>query len=468
MRDKSIFHSSIFYFVLVGLVYFCFNLHFSKNNLFLLYDSKRFYVAGVVLLACVWIILSKSTRYSIIRELQLLPVSIKLLFSVFTLAVLISTFNSNNVTFSVHYLLYYSGLFLLCCVLYQATHGQSAQIFKFNIVLSFLLFISVGFAFWLSVYFGQSVNKHTILSFSNPRFLNQVQVWLVIPLLYLSVLALKRQKSSRTTSFALMSSVAVIIATDARGISIALIATVLLWSLIDKAWRWQILLVSCKLIIAGFILKILFLSPLPSFLFAGGTLDFVSIRTDSPGRIQLWIDSLNFINFWGNGGGFFICTSENSAVPRFGHPHNSILQIVIEWGVFAVISYCLLLALLLYKVITTNRRAVRVSGLSLLSGFAYSFVSGVLVMPLSQLLAVLSIAIFWRCCKVKSECLKEKNIKSMSFLLMSLCLLIILSLYSKGMERVEMYQSGFLQNKNYEYTEARIDFWLGYNCNLGK
>ena len=200
MRDKSIFHSSIFYFVLIGLVYFCFNLHFSKSNLFLLYDSKRFYVAGVVLLACLWIILSKSVRYRIIRELQLLPMSIKLLFSVFTLSVIISTFNSNSVIFSVHHSLYYSGLFLLCCVLYQATNGQAAQIFKFNIVLSFLLFISVGIAFWLSVYFGQSVNNHTILSFSNPRFLNQVQVWLGIPLLYLSVLAVRRQKSSKIAS----------------------------------------------------------------------------------------------------------------------------------------------------------------------------------------------------------------------------------------------------------------------------
>ncbi|MBY5946356.1 O-antigen ligase family protein [Photobacterium rosenbergii] len=321
--------------------------------------------------------------------------------------------------FSLHYLLYYSGLFMLCCVLYQATHGQAGQIFKFNIVLSFLLFISVGVAFWVSVYFGQSVNNHTILSFSNPRFLNQVQVWLVIPLLYLSVLALKRQKSSRTTSFALMLSVAVIIATDARGISIALMATVLLWSLIDKTWRWQILLVSSKVIVAGFLLKIIFLSPLLSFIFADGSLEFVSIRTDSPGRIQLWKDSLSFINFWGNGGGFFICTSENNAVPRFGHPHNSILQFLIEWGVIAVISYCLLLALLLYKVVTTNRRAVRVSGLSLLAGFAYSFVSGVLVMPLSQLLAVLSISIFWRCCTGKSENLKEQNMKGISFLLMS-------------------------------------------------
>ena len=440
-------------------------MNFTKNNIFLLYDSKRFYVVGVILFTCLYVIFSKSTRYKVIMTLNSLPMSIKLPLILFALSVLISTFSSNSMIYSLHHLLYFFGLFLLCCILYQATYNKVSKIYEFYILISFLLFISIGSAFWLSIYFGLDVNINTILSFANPRFLNQVQVWLIIPLLYLSILALRRHQINRIISFVLMLSVAAIIATDARGISIALIATVMLWSLIDKAWRWQILLVSSKVIIAGFLLKIIFLSPLPSYIFADGSLDFISIRTDSPGRIQLWKDSLSFINFWGNGSGFFICTSENNVVPRFGHPHNSILQFVIEWGVLAVISYCLLLALLLYKVVMTNRRAVRVSGLTLLAGFAYSFVSGVLVMPLSQLLAVLSIAIFWRCCRGKSENLKDKNMKSMSFLLMTLCVLIVFSLFNRGLQRVEMYQSGFLQNKNYEYTEARTEFWLGYNCN---
>ena len=464
MRDKSIFHSSIFYFVLIGLVYFCFNLHFTKNNIFLLYDSKRFYVAGTVVLSCAWVIVSKNIRYNIIMILRSLPMSIKLMLIVFALSVLISTFSSNKMVYSLYHLLYFFGLFLLCCILYQAAYNQVSKIYIFYVLLSFLLFISIGLAFWLSIYFGLDVNINTILSFSNPRFLNQVQVWIIIPLLYLTVLALKRQKGNRIVSVALMLSVSVIIATDARGISIALIATVILWSFIDKTWRWQILLVSSKLVIAGFLLKIIFLSPLPSIIFSDGTFDVISVRTHSSGRFQFWLDSLQHIKFWGNGSGFFICMSEYNKIPYFGHPHNSILQILIEWGVLAVTSYCLLLASLLYKVFVTKRRIVRVSGLSLLAGFAYSFVSGVLVMPLSQLLAVLSIAVYWNRCTEQSDNRNGKYMGSLSMMLLLFSAITAFTLINRGIERAELYQSGFLQNENYDIQEVTPDFWLGYNC----
>ncbi|WEM45616.1 O-antigen ligase family protein (plasmid) [Photobacterium sp. DA100] len=375
-----------------------------------------------------------------------------------------STFNSDDVVFSARYFLYYLGLFFLCCALYNTVTNQVSQMYRFFAVISILLFLSVGMAFWLRIYFELEVNIHTIFSFSNPRFLNQIQVWLVIPLLYMSILNIKRNKNIIILNFALMLSVAVIIATDARGISIALFSVVILWSLIDGAWRREILTLSFKVAILGYIIKLIILSPVPGFIFGDGILDFGTIRTDSPGRLQLWKDSLSLIDFLGGGGGYFVCTSEYNDSPKFGHPHNSMLQALIEWGALAAISYCLLLASLFYKVITTNRRIVRVSGLSLLAGFAYSFVSGVLVMPLSQLLAVLSIAIFWHRLKGKSPSQKGKYTNSFSSLLLIAASLIVFSLIDMGGERIEMYQSGFLQNEQIENERVRIDFWLGHNC----
>ncbi|MGF1734579.1 O-antigen ligase family protein [Photobacterium satsumensis] len=466
MLRKSLLYNIIIYFVLIGLIYFCFNLHFSKNNLYLLYDSKRFYVGTVILLSCVFILVSKNIRNGIAHAVMDVPVWVKILIIMFALSMFISTLNSNKLAYSIHYYLYYAGLSILCCLLYDAVVQQKTQIYSLFCLLAILLFLSVGMAFWLTIYFGLDVNKYTMLSFSNPRFLNQVQIWLIVPLLYLAVLNEIRKRNNYFISLGLLLSVATIIATDGRGISIALISSVFLWALIDKSWRRKILILSIKIIIGGYLVKLMFLSPLPAYIFSDGIWDLGSIRTDSPGRVQLWKDSLSFISLLGNGGGFFICTSESNEIPRFGHPHNSILQILIDWGVIAAISYCLLLAGLLFNVIVTKRRVVRVAGISLLAGFAYSFVSGVLNMPLSQLLAVLSISIYWCCCRVKpnSKLQERKYVSTFSIILMITSALIIYSLVERGIVRAEMYKTGVLQNEGAHFQNMRIDFWLGYNC----
>ncbi|PSW15810.1 hypothetical protein C9J01_01990 [Photobacterium rosenbergii] len=466
MLQKSTLDNILLFFVFVGVIYFSLNFNFSKSDIFLLYDSKRFYVITLILLSSLFILLNSKVRTSAINDIQSLSLWVKGVLLLLLSGVLISSINSENYLYTLNYNLYYLGLFFLLCLMYQVLKKKKTGLYHLYAIISVLLFLSVAIAFWILVFLDLKVNIHTILSFSNPRFLNQVQVWLIIPLLYLAVLNKKRNKTNILVSISLVVNVATIIATDARGISIAICATILLWIILDKSWRYLIIREALKYLIAGIIVKLAFLAPLPSYVFSDGLLDFGSIRTDSPGRFQLWKDSISLINVWGQGGGYFICTSEYNFSPRYGHPHNSLLQIFIDWGIVTLIAYCFLLSTVLFAVIVTKRRNLRITGLALLAGFAYSFVSGVLVMPLSQLFAVLSIAIYWRCCSISVQPPKEYSQKAISTLFKVISIMIIFSLLYRGVERVDFYRSGILNNELFEKQRTYTEFWLGYNCNI--
>src|SRR5690606_36444433 len=84
----------------------------------------------------------------------------------------------------------------------------------------------------------------------------------------------------------------------------------------------------------------------------------------------------------------------------FGHPHNSVLQWILEWGGISFVGAVLIVGRILYKsVLYVMRTPDDIFALGLfLSWFAalaYSLVDGVIVMPIAQTLFVAFAGLLW-------------------------------------------------------------------------
>jgi len=117
------------------------------------------------------------------------------------------------------------------------------------------------------------------------------------------------------------------------------------------------------------------------------------LKQTSGGRLEMWfkiIDQLNFSHaFIGSGPGIY----EHSFPGRrpLSHPHNSILELLYEWGAVATLTFSYLVfstVLRAYKHIKKHNKDIITGAIyySWLSGGMYSLVSGVLVMPVPQTL----------------------------------------------------------------------------------
>lgn len=88
------------------------------------------------------------------------------------------------------------GVLLLAFFFLLCYRKDKSSYFFICQVITFCLFLSVAVAFYYRVKVGLPVNLRTILSFVNPRFMNQVHVWLIIPLAYLALLHKLRSRPS--------------------------------------------------------------------------------------------------------------------------------------------------------------------------------------------------------------------------------------------------------------------------------
>ncbi|MBC7002821.1 O-antigen ligase family protein [Photobacterium sp. BZF1] len=460
MVDNKSYHNIVIFVLVMGLILFSFNIYIMRDEAQLLYDSKRFYVLGVIILSLVFILISKENRSEIVNSLVQLSGFNKFLLLMFIISTTVSTLQSNTIYYYSNFS-YLVGMMLLCCFLKGNVETDRYKLFQLSAVLLVLLFSSVSLFFLLRLYYNLDTNLHTIFSFVNPRFLNQVQVWLVIPTLYLVILSSIRNRSSIFYFFALILTVSAIIATDARGVSLALLLTILLWAIIDKKWRIEILKVLFYSFIAGYLIKLIFLDPFPAWLFLGESLDLGSIRTGTSGRLQLWKDTLGLVSLWGNGGGYFVCVAEAEGTPRFGHPHNSVLQILVDWGWPALITFLVCGCQLIYNVIVTKSRVQRVLALTLIAGLTYSLVSGVLTMPLSQILFILFLSLYWTSFQ-DNKGMRKYKIFEYTLVVFSLVAIIFLTM--KSVDRYSYYLNNTRVMEQWSSEVHKPEFWLGSNC----
>ncbi|WP_261815589.1 O-antigen ligase family protein [Vibrio gallicus] len=430
---------------LLSIMLFSFNLYVLPDEPVLVYDSKRLLLCGLIVAGCVWVLIASSVRQRVVGRIAgINPVMQGLLAVFFSLAFaadLLGLFPDKALPLY----FYYCGLLILT-LLFSLEKPRYDTFKAFSGIIIFC-FLSVFVGFTVSNFAGDGSSIFTILSYANPRFLNQVQVWLVIPALYIALISKHRISCViPILNFALM------FALDARGLAIASLGGIALWALIDNRHRKQILKLAISCILLGFVVSFVLLSPLPGYLAHGEfSRSLMDMRDDSSGRLALWRYSIQMSQFWGLGSDGFVCTSEN-----FIRPHNSILQILLKWGMIPALCFVALCLILLKQVWVERSYRYRIIGLSLLSGLAYSLVSSVLDSPFSLLMA--SLFTGWFC----GRNALQKTTDKYKWLHGMICLLALLSIVSIAYKVHIRVDNNFYIHQEQEIM--RPQFWLGNNC----
>ncbi|MEX0681392.1 MAG: O-antigen ligase family protein [Balneolales bacterium] len=231
-----------------------------------------------------------------------------------------------------------------------------------------------------------------VLGFSHVRFFNQIQTW-TIPLLILAIWLLPPKYIVLKWCLSGLASIwwMLVFAADARGTiiasSFAIFSIAVLYR--KQAFSWVYLQIVTS--VSGFFLYLL-LFRIPSGEAGSGL-----IRYGGTGRLNMWSNAESLIRqdpVLGVGPmhyGYF----ENQFA--FAHPHNAYLQFAAEWGMF---SFLILFMIILYGYYALFRQnhdvckkeqggvamVVR-TGItaSLLAAAVHASVSGIIVMPMSQM-----------------------------------------------------------------------------------
>lgn len=227
----------------------------------------------------------------------------------------------------------------------------------------------------------QPLNPYIIYSgFINIRFFNQVQVF-ILPFL---VLLLKFKSIQRVVFIVLFLNLLLIFIGQARGALLSFLAFSIFALALKTTLKKQVLIGLVCLTLSCITFYVL------DSLNRGGA---EILRTSSSGRIDLWFNTLSNLSlkhlFIGNGPGVFEMSLGSSA--PFSHPHNSLIEILNEWGLIALICILTVVFTTFRKAIThlkQHKKDIITESLfySFAIGITYSLFSGVHVMPVSQTL----------------------------------------------------------------------------------
>ncbi|EKO3930374.1 O-antigen ligase domain-containing protein [Vibrio fluvialis] len=455
VNRNSLWETLIVKLTFWSLIVFSFNVFIPRNQLLFIYDSKRLVVSLLLILFAAGLVMSARIRQPVIKVYQSLELPVKGLVVVFIVFSMIATALSHYSVSAPTQWFYLAGLFLLLGLFNSYFQSSRSVLFNLALLLNVLLFLSVAVAFWTLLYHRVPVGTTTFYGFSNPRFINQVQVWLILPMAYLAVRALRRKKSAFLPLLSVSMAFSVCFTLNGRGVVLAVLSGFILMSLVDRAlWHQWIK----TLLIAAFFgacISFVFLNPLPSYLLDIETEAFL-FRTTSSGRIALWQDAWSMTTFLGNGGGAFVCQNFAS-----GRPHNSVLNVLVHWGWVSAVCYVVLCLLLLFKVATAASRVTKVLGASVLTGLLYSLVSSVLDSPMSQLLAIISLAAFWASLKPKLSAAAPSLLSHVIVVMLALGVITTCSyrLYDRWVHYPQ--QPGEIVDVK---AIGKTQFWVGFNC----
>ena len=185
----------------------------------------------------------------------------------------------------------------------------------------------------------------------------------------------------------------VMMQTEARGAWLSLMIAVGLVSCFSlPAVRAVLLRAFFQSMLLGLILWALFIIALPYWVIGETNLRF---RTGSSGRTELWLYVLNHIpeKFWLGYGPMSFAWADGKPLSN-AHPHNASLQILYEYGFLAFLTLLLWVCSLLVTALKKLRSVAHQTTdtallLSIMSALFYAQLSGVIVMPLTQLMLVL-------------------------------------------------------------------------------
>ncbi|TVU75153.1 MULTISPECIES: O-antigen ligase family protein [Pseudoalteromonas] len=304
------------------------------------------------------------------------------LYLIFIFSGCLSTLMSVEQSFSLLYTLHISLLILTMYYVSTINDKRSILFIIYALLIahtSLILICLLNIIFTLSEQ--QPLNPYIIYSgFINIRFFNQVQVF-ILPFL---VLLLKFTSIQRLVFIILFLNLLLIFIGQARGALLSFLVFSIFALALKTTLKKQVLIGLVCLALSCITFYAL------DSLNKGGT---EILRTSSSGRIELWFNTFSNLSlkhlFIGNGPGVFEMSLGSSA--PFSHPHNSLIEILNEWGLIALI--CILTAVFttFKKAIThlkKHKKDIITESLfySFAIGITYSLFSGVHVMPVSQTL----------------------------------------------------------------------------------
>ena len=305
-----------------------------------------------------------------------------MLFSVFIFCGYLSALMSAEQSFSLLYTFHISLLILTMCYVGTINNKKPILFIIYALLIthtSLILICLLNIIFTLSEQ--QPLNPYIIYSgFINIRFFNQVQVF-VLPFL---VLLLKFKSIQRVVFIILFLNLLLIFIGQARGALLSFLAFSIFALALKTTLKKQVLIG-----LACFVLSCITFYVLDSLNRGGAEI----LRTSTSGRIDLWFNTLSSLSlkhlFIGNGPGVFEMSLGSSA--PFSHPHNSLIEILNEWGLIALICILTVVFTTFQKAIAhlkNHKKDIITESLfySFAIGITYSLFSGVHVMPVSQTL----------------------------------------------------------------------------------
>ncbi|MGZ8257573.1 MAG: O-antigen ligase family protein [Methylotenera sp.] len=235
-----------------------------------------------------------------------------------------------------------------------------------------------------------------LTGFSSIRSFNQYQLW-TLGLITLPLLAFdfKSTYTRRWLHLGLVCWWVLLFYSASRGALLAWFFGILITAVIYRKSAWPFIRLQLIHITAGFFSYEILFQLIPRL--RGSALVTGTIMRDTTSdRIELWNNSINLIQdhpIFGVGAMHFAWYSQTSA-----HPHNSVLQVMAEWGLPAAL---LILAMACYGLLCWlkkfnannlqadtrfNRNLAIVLFFTVITSAAYSLVDGVIVMPISQVM----------------------------------------------------------------------------------
>ncbi|MDI1310298.1 MAG: O-antigen ligase family protein [Methylotenera sp.] len=236
-----------------------------------------------------------------------------------------------------------------------------------------------------------------LTGFSNIRFFNQYQLWtlglITLPLLKTNFVS---SNSRRWLHLALSFWFVLLFFSASRGALLAWIFGISITAIVYKKSAWSFIRLQIIHLSTGYLVyKILFFI-IPSLMEAAVIIPGSIIRDTTSDRLDLWKLSLNLIQehpYFGIGPMSYAWVSKISS-----HPHNSVLQLMSEWGlpaafiIFYLVIYGLISWLRKFNAISLKDNLKFDSNLAIILFFTlctcsvYSLVDGVIVMPISQVM----------------------------------------------------------------------------------
>lgn len=304
----------------------------------------------------------------------------------------------------------YLGLLFFCFQIGRIT-SDTTQIFHLFIFSTFALIALFYQANFFTAFLASFIENiplqwpEPFSGFSNVRFFNQFQICSIalLPLPLLIYLSLDKRLLNFLKLIAIGWAL-LLFASGSRGAVASLIISMILTLIVFRKHAMPLLKLNSSQLLAGAIGYLLLFKLVPYILENNVTQGWrpVASLTQTNDRLALWRYAINYVieHPWLGIGPMHYAYYPG---PTHAHPHNSILQWASEMGIpstllviYLTISGLIAWVKKFYRLQNENKLYVPVHlwialFCSVSSGLIYSLVSGVIVMPLSQLMMVLII-----------------------------------------------------------------------------